>query len=415
MRFVWVAALKDLRRHRRDLPALALWASFPLLIGASILVATGGRGGSAAPTAHLLVVDQDCSFLSELLVRALGQDRPGGGPPIRAETAELETGRARIENGEATALLVIPEGFGRAVLEEQPTKLRLLTNPAQRILPGIVEETLGLLGEGVFYAHRLVGPELREIVEESRSGEAPGVGDVVRISVAIHGSVERIRKYLLPPALRLETSVDEEAAGENVPVSVLFLPGIVLMAVVFTAQGLSEDVWREKRQATLRRAVSAPQGVVALFAGKLVAGAAVMLGCNGIVLLAGMLYLDLPLARLPLALVWSTFAGTVFFVLLGLVQLVASSQRRGTVLAMSFLFPLLMLGGSFFPSELMPAWMAAIGRWTPNGFVLEQLKDILLGREAAAGLARAGAILLACGAAGFALAARRFGGGFARG
>ena len=29
----------------------------------------------------------------------------------------------------------------------------------------------------------------------------------------------------------------------------------------------------------------------------------------------------------------------------------------------------------------MPAWMARIGRWTPNGWALGHLKDILDGRE----------------------------------
>jgi ABC-type multidrug transport system permease subunit len=52
------------------------------------------------------------------------------------------------------------------------------------------------------------------------------------------------------------------------------------------------------------------------------------------------------------------------------------------MLSFSVLFPLFMLGGSLFPSEAMPAWMAAIGRWTPNGWAVEQLKAILIGRTA---------------------------------
>ncbi len=42
-------------------------------------------------------------------------------------------------------------------------------------------------------------------------------------------------------------------------------------------------------------------------------------------------------------------------------------------------FPLMMIGGSFFPLEVMPAWMARIGRWTPNGLGVAQLKEILFG------------------------------------
>ena len=40
-------------------------------------------------------------------------------------------------------------------------------------------------------------------------------------------------------------------------------------------------------------------------------------------------------------------------------------------------FPLMMLGGSFFPFDLMPAWMAAIGRWTPNGLAVTHIRALL--------------------------------------
>ena len=55
--------------------------------------------------------------------------------------------------------------------------------------------------------------------------------------------------------------------------------------------------------------------------------------------------------------------------------------RAASVLTNSIAMPLLFIGGSFFPFETMPAWMARIGRWTPNGWALGHLKDILDGRE----------------------------------
>ena len=48
----------------------------------------------------------------------------------------------------------------------------------------------------------------------------------------------------------------------------------------------------------------------------------------------------------------------------------------GNVVISAVLFPLLMLGGSFFPSEAMPGWMAQVGRWTPNGWAVERLKAL---------------------------------------
>jgi ABC-type uncharacterized transport system permease subunit len=46
-----------------------------------------------------------------------------------------------------------------------------------------------------------------------------------------------------------------------------------------------------------------------------------------------------------------------------------------------------MLGGAFFPFEVMPKWMAAVGRLTPNGWALERFKDLLFGEIGMAQLA----------------------------
>jgi ABC-2 type transport system permease protein len=187
----------------------------------------------------------------------------------------------------------------------------------------------------------------------------------------------------------------------------LFLPGILFTALLFMADGLSADVWRERDLGTLRRTACTPGTTVALLGGKLLASAIVILGCALVVLTAGMLYLGMPLARLPLALAWVVPSGVLFVLLLLLIQLHVSSKRAGTVLTSSIVMPLLFVGGSFFPFEVMPAWMATVGRWTPNGWALGHLKEILFGREDLAAWGVAYAILLVVGVPLFLLSERR--------
>jgi ABC-type multidrug transport system permease subunit len=50
------------------------------------------------------------------------------------------------------------------------------------------------------------------------------------------------------------------------------------------------------------------------------------------------------------------------------------------------MFPLLMAGGSFFPTETMPKFIAAIAGYTPNGRVIEPLKAYLTGEFGSSGL-----------------------------
>jgi len=50
-----------------------------------------------------------------------------------------------------------------------------------------------------------------------------------------------------------------------------------------------------------------------------------------------------------------------------------SSQKTASIISSMLLFPLLMVGGSFFPLAVLPGWIAAIGRASPNGFVADRL------------------------------------------
>ena len=153
MRATWNAAEKDLRRYVRDPLALLFWLGIPLIVGGLVSVVIGGSS-EKPPTAHLLVADEDGNWISDLLAHAFGQSEQGRF--LQIENVGQEEGRARIGRGEATALLVIPKGFLTALLKEEPTQLLLVTNPSQQILPQMIEESLKLVAEGTFYAHRLV-------------------------------------------------------------------------------------------------------------------------------------------------------------------------------------------------------------------------------------------------------------------
>jgi ABC-type multidrug transport system permease subunit len=413
MDFLWSTAAKDLLRHLRDPTALLLWLGIPLLLGILITLVIGGVQ-QAPPVPHLLVANEDDSLVGRLLNQAL--DRIGSGQSLRVEKVERAEGRARIGRGEASALLVIPAGFLEAVLKEEPTTLRLVTNPSERILPQILQEGLEIVAELPFYAHRLAGREIREIVEGPPEGRPTfSDADVARLSTTLNKSIDRLGKYLFPPVIKVEKLSDSAAPAQSVSMVQLFLPGILVMTLLFMANGLSIDVWRERNQGTLRRAACTPPATITFLGGKLLAAAIVLFVCSSVVLVIGMAYLGLPLIRLPLALVWVVSAGIGFLLFLIVIQLHASSQRAGSVLSNSIVMPLLFMGGSFFPFESMPAWMAAVGRWTPNGWALAHLKDILFGRENSATLAAAWVALALAGTILFLVSERRLRRGFAQG
>src|SRR5687768_163123 len=177
MRYLLVAAAKDVRRRLADPAAFAFWLGLPLLLGG--LLSFISDGGGTPPRAMVLVADEDDTFVSGLLPTALAR-----APMLDLEAVTLDEGRRRIADGDATTLLIVPAGFQQAVLDETSSaELTLVTNPAQQILPGIVEESLEIVVEAVFYAQQIFGPVLRRI---QPGGGPPSNADVAAISVEIN-------------------------------------------------------------------------------------------------------------------------------------------------------------------------------------------------------------------------------------
>ena len=372
----WLFARKDLERLRRAPTGLLIWICIPLLIGAMVALATGRGGGRMQ--VQLLVADQDDSFGSRMLVVAFEQSGI-----VRTEAVPADVGRQRIADDDASALLIVPAGFAAAVLRREPTELQLLTNPAQRINPGIVEEFLRVLGDAVFAAQRLLAPEVDRVnaaVTDVTSSEQWALASA-RIGNEL---AERVRSFVDPLRIELvDRSEPEPAAAADAGgggFGLQFWPGMLLMALFFVGQGLCEDLWEERRLGTLRRALSSPGGVRPWLLGKWLCAAVVAALVGVVGLGGGVLMFDLPLRTLLVGVPWVALVGAVLLLLLWPLACVASSARAANVLTSAVMFPLLMLGGSFFPFESMPRWMASIGTVTPNGWLLLRLRALIDGR-----------------------------------
>jgi len=206
---------KDLARRLADPFALLLWVGMPLVLGTLIALVSGG---GAPPRIALLVCDRDDSDVSRLLVKLL-TGAGGADVPIDARAVELEPGRAAIGAGEASALVVLPEGFADALLGRGEARVELVTNPAQRILPGLIEQALQAGVDLVFYAQRLLGPELDVLRAQIDADRGPTRAEVLAVSSAVHDAIESLQTVLLPPVLELEVGPLVEPAPGAVPES----------------------------------------------------------------------------------------------------------------------------------------------------------------------------------------------------
>ena len=386
MHFLAVSLRKDWARVRRDPASLITALCIPLVLAVLMSLVFGRE--PAPPQGRLLVADEDNSMASSRLLEAFTRDPLG--KMLHIEKVSRDAGRARIDQGDASAFLLIPKGLQQAFFLKQPFRLQLLTNPSQRLLPQMIEETLSITVDGAFYLRRVAGDQLSTF----SGGGLPA----------------SLAKYLSPPLMELETAVVQEKR-QTISFAAAFLPSMIFMGLLFIANSLAGDIWKERMLGTLRRVACSPVSMAAYLAARvvfiaLVYGLVALVGLVSAQRLAGM-----PVPNLPAAVLWMTFVGTVFYLLFLWISVQPSTQRAASVLANLVIFPLAMLGGCFFPFEWMPAWMVSIGRLTPNGWALTQFKAILDGTGDAAHLATSTGALTVMAALAFVLTLRRLKGG----
>ena len=410
MRFLLASVTKDLSRWWQDKASMLIWLGIPFLIGGLITVMIDGNGGGK-PSGVLLLTDQDESLLSGFVAGAFSQGELG--ELIVVEKVTAEEGARRIEAGEASGFLLIPAGFTDAFLDGTPVTLTLKTNPSQSILPGIIQDVTEILLDAGFYAQKIIGDELAAIRRAS-SDDMPSEIFVADIAVRVQNKVEVVAPILIPPLFEID--VVEPPPSEPQPdVALLFLPGIVLMAIIFAANTLAADYWQERSNGTLRRLVAAPAMLAEFVAGKALAAALVFAALAFTTLAAGFLYHEIAWSKLVPSLLWVVVSGIGLFAWFAALQMLFTTRKSANLVSTILVFPLLMAGGSFFPLAALPDAIAAVGRLSPNGFMADKLTTELSAASAWSFGAGGWSINLAIAAAGLALCVMRLRGGFARG
>lgn len=168
------------------------------------------------------------------------------------------------------------------------------------------------------------------------------------------------------------------APGSQATYSQFFLPGIIVLIVLFTAIFSTISIIEDRREGFLQGVLVAPVRRGAVVLGK-------VLGGTILSVLQGTLFLLLaPVVGIPLG-VGSFLAcvGILFLVGFSLTSLgfciawrMDSTQGFHAIMSV-FLMPMWLLSGSFFPAEGAPAWLAWIIRLNPLSYGVALLREAL--------------------------------------
>ncbi len=367
MRAVWAMVWKDFRRRVRRPMAVLILLAFPLIFSAMIAL-TFGTGGGGFPKVHLLVQDDDGGLLGGLISQAVASEQFGEYFDVEIVGSE---GRERIEDGDASALLIIPENFTVDFIEGERATLELVRNPAQGIMPEVAEQVSIIATDVLSSASRVLRGPLDDVMDLVKSdADFTPDASVASIAVAVNQTMNRAGTYLFPPAISLESvSLDN---GEEEPddgqslIAIIFatvLPGVSVFALFMLGDHLMRDIVTEEKDGTLRRQLSGPITARTIVLGKSLFTALASL--VSLLILATICWFVsrkgvdlLAFALLSLALVFAVtgVASAVY----GL----ARTERQGGTIASIIFLLMAFVGGGFIPLESMARPLQAIAPYT---------------------------------------------------
>jgi ABC-2 type transport system permease protein len=164
-------------------------------------------------------------------------------------------------------------------------------------------------------------------------------------------------------------------------------PGIIAMAVLFTAVFSGMSIVWDREFGFLREVLVAPISRVAVVLGKAAGGSTVAMFQGTILLvLAPILGVTLsPLVVLKLLLLMFLTAYALTSV--GILIAARLQSMEAFQMIMNFLImPMFFLSGAFFPLRGLPAWMSVITRLDPVAYGVDPMRRLLLGADLAPGI-----------------------------
>jgi ABC-2 type transport system permease protein len=379
LNIAWLNLLQVLR----DRTGLITLVVVPLML--TFLFGTMLGGGEQRIT--VAVADKDGSPQSAEVVSAFDEHSYA----VR-KTDETQA-RAMASSGEAAAAVVIPNGFARDVLGGVDTTVTVVKDPRSTNALAVVEAISGRVQRVAANAETI------RIVQQAFRDAATRTGAVVSAPApdAIYSYTDR-QWSPTPPLSVQEIAVTQSktrgAATQPMGFQQYSL-GFTLMFMLFMGLGSAGGFLDEREQGTLARLLTTPTDTTLLVGGKVVGIYATVLFQATIMIGVGVLVFHVPWGDDPLgvAMIIATFA----LAATGLGVMVSTLARtRGQISAVTAVLAtaMSMLGGAYWPLDIVNPTMRTIALLTPTGWAMTGLTDVVVRFQGAGQAVLPSAVLL---------------------
>jgi hypothetical protein len=198
--------LKDFRRDFKRPWSILLFTSLPVIMTALIALVFGGRSDTAPVSAiHVAVLDPDDDLGRELSRFLSAQE--GAAQKVQLHfVRSRDEGVRLVENGEASALVVLPEHLTGRLLNGRASTIEFYENPSEQILPRVVWQGVSLLADGLSGVVEV----LRDPSRDPGADRPPADSGAALFSLDTLQRLQHYHVYVFPPLIQIRTVAAED-------------------------------------------------------------------------------------------------------------------------------------------------------------------------------------------------------------
>jgi ABC-2 type transport system permease protein len=359
----WLNLLQVLK----DRTGLLTLVGVPLML--TFLFGTILGGGETRLT--VAVADLDHSSMSAEVVSVFDARS------YAVRNVDEEQARAMAASGEAVAGVIIPKGFSNDVLGGVDTTVTIVKDPRSTSVIAVTQALDGRVQRIAANAEtvRIVQQAYRD------ASAANGMVLVAPAPDAVYSYADRIWSPT-PPLSVAETAVarSKVRGASQQPMGFMqYSLGFTLMFMLFMGMGAAGGFLDEREQGTLSRLLTTPTSRTLLVAGKVAGIYATVLLQAGIMVGFGVVLFHVPWGDDPIGVIM--VLSTYGLAATGLGVMISTLARtRGQVSALTAVgaTSMAMLGGAYWPLDIVSPAMRVIALVTPVGWAMTGLTDVVV-------------------------------------
>ncbi len=374
-KYIWIYAMKDLKRFFIDKGALAFFIIFPVFF---MTIFSFMGGGASDPRFEFILVTREApGGLSHQILAAMEtkdvEALEPGSPIITAHPNYAEL-LQKVENDELSGFIAFPENFTEGLYSGSGATLEIIVNPenvtAQAALNGLASSLSSQLG-----SHYVIANSTIELMITSGLLAPADTEGMQNVIAGLFTAEENLES--LAAGITIDVRKVGEIEADN-PIN-WSLTGYLVMFVFFGAALSAASIVKERQNHTLERilagSIKRSEILGGIFLGTVIKGIIQIILFWGF----GILVFGADLGLAPAAVVLLSFIVVIMSaafssMLATVVKTERSADSAGTLSSL-ILAP---LGGCWWPLFILPKWMQGLGKATPHGWANTGFNKLML-------------------------------------